>query len=183
MIVKYLAKFILWIIGWKVVSKAAPVEKKYVVLIAPHTSNLDFFMGKLANWVMGVKPKVLVKKEIFNFFTSPLLRMWGGVPIDRSKGANVIVQVVKMVNENDEFILGITPEGTRKRNPNWKTGFYRIADAAKVPICLAFIDFGKKELSMENMYFPTGDMEKDMLEIKLFYKDKVGYHPEKFAIE
>lgn len=182
MIAKYLAKFILWIFGWKILGEA-PKEKKYITLIVPHTSNLDFFMGKLANWVMGVKPKLLVKKEAFNFVTGPIIRMWGGIPIDRSKGSSVIPQVVKMFEENDEFVLGITPEGTRKRNPQWKTGFQRIAKAANVPICLAFIDFGKKELSMETMYTPTEDMENDMKEIKSFYKDKVGYHPEKFAIE
>jgi len=182
MIAKNLAKFILWVFGWKVLGKI-PTEKKYVTLIAPHTANIDFFMGKLANWAMGLEPKLLVKKEIFTFLTTPIIRMWGGMPIDRSKGSNVVSQVVKMFEENETFILGIAPEGTRKRNPEWKTGFYRIAVAANVPICCAFIDFGKKELSMERMFMPTGDTEKDMIEIKSFYKDKVGYHPEKFAIE
>ncbi len=182
MIAKKLAKFILWIFGWKILGEA-PKEKKYVTLIAPHTANIDFFMGKLANWAMGVEPSLLVKKEIFNFFTTPLIRMWGGIPISRGKGNSVVTQVVKMFEENEKFILGIAPEGTRKRNPEWKTGFYRIAYEAKVPICCAFIDFGKKELSMEKMFTPTGDMEKDMIKIKLFYKNKVGYHPKKFAIE
>ena len=182
MITKYLAKFILWIFGWKVLGKA-PIEKKHVTLIVPHTANIDFFMGKLANWAMGVEPKLLVKKEAFNFLTAPIIRMWGGIAIDRKNGQSVVPQVVKMFEENEEFVLGIAPEGMRKRNPDWKTGFYRIADAAKVPICCAFIDFGKKEMSMEKMFIPTGDMEKDMIEIKSFYKDKVGYHPEKFAIE
>ena len=182
MIAKSLAKSILWIFGWKVLGKA-PTEKKYVTLIAPHTANIDFFMGKLANWAMGVAPKLLVKKEAFTLLTAPIVRMWGGIPIDRSKGRSVVPQVVDMFNENEYFVLGIAPEGTRKRNPDWKTGFYRIADAAKVPICCAFIDFGKKELSMEKMFMPTGDMEKDMIEIKSFYKGKVAYHPEKFAID
>lgn len=182
MIKKYLARFIIWIFGWKILGKA-PTEKKYVILIVPHTSYVDFFFGKLANWAMGVEPKLLIKKEAFTFMLGPLIRMWGGVPIDRSNSHSVVPDVVKMFDENDEFVLGITPEGTRKRNPNWKTGFYRIAEAAKVPICLAFIDFGKKELSMEKMFTPTGNMEKDIREIKLYYKDKVGYRPDRFAIE
>jgi len=132
---------------------------------------------------MGVAPKVLVKKEAFVPVIGFFIRMWGGIPIDRSKGGGVVQQVVKMFEEKEEFVLGITPEGTRKRNPNWKTGFYRIANAAQVPICLAFIDFGKKELSMEKMFTPTGNMEKDMQEIKLYYKYKVGYKPDRFAIE
>jgi len=176
------ARFILWIFGWKIRGEA-PKEKKYVVIIAPHTSNLDFFVGKLANWAMGVKPKIIIKKEAFNFFTSPIIKMWGGIPVDRSKSGGVVGEVVRLFQKKDKFILGITPEGTRKRNPNWKTGFYRIAAAAGVPICLSFIDFGKKELSMERMFYPTGDMEKDIYEIKQYYKNKTGYHPEKFAIE
>ncbi len=182
MLLRKIAYFILWLIGWKTIG-GAPNEKKYVTIIAPHTSNIDFFMGKLANWAMGVKPKVIVKKEAFNFFTSPFIKMWGGIPVDRSKTGGVVAEVVRLFKEKDEFILGITPEGTRKRNPNWKTGFYRIARAADVPISLAYIDFGKKELSMGKMFYPTGDMEKDIYEIKQYYKDKVGYHPEKFAIE
>lgn len=181
MIAKYIAKFILWVFRWRVIGEA-PTEKKYIVIIAPHTSNLDFIMGKLTNWVMEVKPKVLVKKEAFVFIFGPIIRLWGGVAIDRSKGSSIIPEVVKMFNDNDEFILGITPEGTRKRNPNWKTGFYRIAVAAKVPISLAFIDFGKKELSMGKLYTPTGNMEKDIFEIKSYYKDKVAYYPDKFAV-
>lgn len=182
MIAKKIAKFILWLWGWKILGKP-PTEKKYVTIIAPHTAYIDFFVGKLATWAMGVEPKTLIKKEVFNFLTAPIVRMWGGIPIDRSKGGSVVPQVVKMFNENEKFILGITPEGTRKRNPNWKTGFYRIANAANVPICCAFIDFGKKELSMEKVFMPTGDLEKDMLEIKSYYRDKIGYHPEKFATE
>ena len=91
--------------------------------------------------------------------------------------------MVKLFNEREELILAITPEGTRKRNPNWKTGFYRIAIAANVPVSLAYIDFGKKELSMGKMFYPTGNMEEDIKKVKEYYKDKKGYHPEKFAVE
>ena len=182
MLLQKFARFIVKLIGWKIIGEA-PKIKKYVIIIAPHTSNIDFFMGKLANWAMGVKPNVIVKKEAFNFLTSPFIKMWGGIPIDRSKSGDTVSEVVRLFKEKDEFILGITPEGTRKRNPNWKTGFYRIAMAANVPICLAYIDFGKKELSMEKIFYPTGDKEKDIYEIKQYYKDKVAYYPEKFAIE
>lgn len=182
MLLQKFARFILKLIGWKITG-GIPHEKKYVTLVAPHTSNIDFFIGKLANWAMGIKPKVLIKKEAFNFITSPFIKMWGGIPIDRSKGAEIIPQVVKLFNEREELILAITPEGTRKRNPNWKTGFYRIAIAANVPVSLAYIDFGKKELSMGKMFYPTGNMEEDIKKVKEYYKDKKGYHPEKFAVE
>jgi 1-acyl-sn-glycerol-3-phosphate acyltransferase len=182
MIAKYLAKFILWVIGWKIDIRIPP-EKKYVIVVAPHTSNWDLIIGKLGNWACGLKPKVLVKKEAFTFFAAPLIRMWGGIPVDRSNSGNIIEEVNKLFEENETFVLGITPEGTRKRNPDWKTGFYRIATRANVPIYLGYVDFATKKGGMHQKFVPTGDMEKDMKEIKAYYKNMKGLHPEQFAIE
>ena len=182
MISKYLAKFILWIFRWKI-NLPIPPEKKYVIVIAPHTSNWDLIVGKLANWASGLKPKVLVKKEAFTFFAGPFIRMWGGVPVDRTNTANLVEQIFKMFEENEAFVLGITPEGTRKRNPNWKTGFYRIALRAKVPIYFGYVDYGTRRGGMHDKFVPTGDMEKDMKEIKAYYKDMKGKFPDQFAIE
>jgi 1-acyl-sn-glycerol-3-phosphate acyltransferase len=181
MITKYLARFAFWIMGWKV-KMLIPPEKKYVVIIAPHTSNWDFLFGKLANWSCGQKTKVLVKKEAFKFLVAPFIKMWGGVPIDRKNTENIVDQVIRMFDKNDKFVLGITPEGTRKRNPDWKTGFYRIAYKANVPIYFGYIDFGKKAIGMHDFIFPGGDMEKDIQQIKFYYKDMKGYYPEQFAI-
>jgi 1-acyl-sn-glycerol-3-phosphate acyltransferase len=182
MIPKYLARFILWITGWKIDFRIPP-EKKCIIVVAPHTSNWDLIIGKLVNWSSGIKPKFLVKKEAFNFFTSPLIYMWGGIPVDRSKSGDVIEQVIKLFEEKEELVLGITPEGTRKRNPDWKTGFYRIAIRANVPIYLGYIDFATKQGGMHQKFVPTGDMEKDMKEIKTYYKDMKGKYPNQFAIE
>ncbi|MDF1546286.1 MAG: lysophospholipid acyltransferase family protein [Bacteroidales bacterium] len=182
MIARYVAKFIFWLIGWKF-DPRIPTEKKYIIIIAPHTSNWDFLIGKLTNWICGVSPKVLVKKEAFTFLTGPFIRMWGGIPIDRNNTVNIVDQVVQYFNDNEEFILGITPEGTRKRNPNWKTGFYRIAVKAKVPIFYGYIDFKTKTAGMHDHFDPTGDMEADMKKIKAYFKDMEGYHKEDFAIE
>lgn len=181
MITRILSKSILRLLGWKL-RMELPSIKKYIIIIAPHTSNWDFFLGKLANWSCGQKAKVLVKKEAFKFIIGSLIKMWGGVPIDRSKSENVVDQVVQYFNSNDSFILGITPEGTRKRNPDWKTGFYRIAVKAQVPVFFGYIDFATKKLGMHDFFVPTGDMEKDMLQIKSYYKDMKGYYPDQFAI-
>ncbi len=180
MMTKILAKFIIWLIGWKI-KMVIPPEKKYILIIAPHTSNWDFIIGKLASWSCGQKAKVLVKKEAFKFLLAPVIRMWGGVPIDRKNTVNIVDQVVQYFEQNDEFVLGITPEGTRKRNPDWKTGFYRIALKAKVPIYFGYIDFGTKKAGMHDCIFPTGDMEKDMIQIKAYYKDMKGHYPDQFA--
>jgi len=181
MVTKILARFVLWLFGWKV-KMVIPPLKKYVIIIAPHTSNLDFFIGKLANWSCGQKCKTLVKKEAFKFFVAPIIRMWGGVPIDRKDTVNIVDQVTKYFKENDEFVLGITPEGTRKLNPEWKTGFYRIALNAHVPIYFGYIDFGTKKVGMHDFLMPTGNMEKEIAEIKAYYKDMKGYRQNQFAV-
>ena len=181
MIKKSISRFILWIFGWKLIG-GAPDAKKFVLAIAPHTSNVDFILGKLASWITGTTTHIIVKKEIFNFFLGPIIRMWGGVPLDRSKSGTVVEDIIKLFNEKDELGLAITPEGTRKRNPNWKTGFYRIAVGAKVPIFYAFIDFKTKTLGMSDRFDPTGDIEKDMKVIKDYYREMEGYHNEKFAL-
>ena len=181
MIARNLSKFILWLLGWKL-RMELPATKKYIVIIAPHTSNWDFLLGKLANWSCGQKPKVLVKKEAFKFIIGAIIRKWGGVPIDRKRSKNLVDQVVQYFNDNDEFILGITPEGTRKRNPDWKTGFYRIAVKANVPIYFGYIDFATKRLGMHDFFIPTGNMESDINQIKSYYKDMKGYNPDQFAV-
>lgn len=182
MILKYISKFILWIFGWKVIG-GSPDAKKYVLAIAPHTSNLDVIVGKLANWVTGTKPHLIVKKEAFTFINAPFIKMWGGVPLDRSDTGTVVEDIIELFNKRDELMLAITPEGTRKRNPNWKTGFYRIAVGAKVPIFIAYMDYKTKTMRMDQRFDPTGDMEKDMKEIKEFFRGMEGYNRGQFAIE
>lgn len=182
MIIRNIAKFIFWLIGWKF-DPIIPTEKKYIIVIAPHTSNWDFVIGKLTNWICGLKPKVLVKKEAFNFFTGPFIRMWGGIPIDRNNTVNIVDQVVQYFNDNEELILGITPEGTRKRNPNWKTGFYRIAVKANIPLYFGYMDYKTKRAGIRDRFDPTGDMEGDMKKIKAYFKGMEGYHKDGFAIE
>jgi 1-acyl-sn-glycerol-3-phosphate acyltransferase len=182
MIIKYFSKVVLWLFGWKVDIRI-PEEKKYVIAIAPHTSNWDLLIGKLANWSTGHQPKFIIKKEAFNFFTAPILKMWGGIPIDRNNTITVVDQLVNHFEENEYFVLGITPEATRKRNPNWKTGFYRIAVKAKVPIYLGYVDFKTKEGGMHQRFDPTGNMEEDIKKIKAYFKDMEGYHKDRFTIE
>jgi 1-acyl-sn-glycerol-3-phosphate acyltransferase len=182
MILKYLSKFILWVIGWKIDIRIPP-EKKYIIAVAPHTSNWDYVIGQFAYWATGLKPKVMIKREAFSSIAGPLIRMCGGIPVDRSKAISLIEQVFKLFEEKDEFVLSITPEGTRKRNPNWKTGFYRIAMRANVPIYLGYIDYAKKRGGMQQKFVPTGDMDKDIKEIKAYYKDMKGKYPDQFALE
>lgn len=114
--------------------------------------------------------------------TRTFFKAVGGIPVDRSRKTSLVDQMVKHFNECKKFHLAITPEGTRKANPNWKKGFYYIALKAQVPIVLIGIDYSKKMISATKAIMPSGDIDKDMREIKLYFKDFQGKHPENFAL-
>lgn len=182
---KLFYKFFLWITGWKTTGKLPPEIKKYIVLVVPHTSNWDFPLGICGRHLVGLSnTKVLMKKELF---TNPVLgsffKSFGGVPVDRSKTSSLVDQIAKNFEDNDDFGLIITPEGTRSYRKKWKTGFYYIAQKANIPLVLGFIDYKKKELGIGYVFYPTGDIESDLAEIKEFYKTKIPKHPEKSSLD
>jgi len=180
---RLLSKFILKATGWKTVGGIPPELTKAVFVIAPHTSNMDFFIGRLYCFQHRIPIKIMIKKESFKGPLGGLLKKAGGVPIDRSISKSLVDQVVQLFNENDTFFFAITPEGTRKRSDKWKTGFYyHIAVKAKVPILLSYIDYEKKEAGIGRIFYPTGDFEKDFKEIEDFYRGRKGKYPEKFNL-
>jgi len=124
----------------------------------------------------------LMKKEWFFWPLGPIFRMMGGIPVVRSKHSRMTDSIAKTAIESDSFILCITPEGTRSKNADWKKGFYYIALTAQIPILLYGVDYQKKEIVCTRTFIPTGDVEKDMYEIKQYYKDFKGKYPEHFAI-
>jgi len=169
------------ILGWKAVV-TVPNYDKCIVCAAPHTSNLDLFIGKLFYGTIGGKTSFMMKKEWFFFPLGLFFKAAGGIPVDRGRKTSLVDQMVAVFNKRKKFHLAITPEGTRKANPNWKKGFYHIAMKAQVPIVLVGIDYSTKTISAGKSIFPSGDIEKDMREIKLYYKNFRGRHPENFAL-
>lgn len=107
----------------------------------------------------------------------------GGVPVDRKKKTDLVEQIALQYKKHRRFSVAITPEATRKRNPNWKMGFYYIALKAEVPIVLAYLDYKKKEIGLTQIFYPSGDELSDLKIIKEFYKDKKGKYPELFTLE
>jgi len=159
------------------------IPSKCVICVAPHTSNRDFFLAKIFyTSVGGGNPHFLMKKEWFFFPLSCLLKSMGGIPVNRKKKQSLTEQMVEKFNLAKRFQLAIAPEGTRKKNPEWKTGFYYIALKAKVPILLAHIDYLKKKIGITGILHPSGDEKQDMQTIKAFYQNFTGRYPEKFAI-
>lgn len=172
-------RFWFWLFGWKVVG-GRPDLKQYVVIVAPHTSNIDFFVGVAARSISGLKSQFLAKKSLFDIpVVGWFMGKLGGHPVDRTKKTNLVDQVVALFQEHDEFVITITPEGTRSYNPDWKTGFYRIAHKAGVPIVMVAFDFEHKEVKYEPPFYPTGDMDRDIEVIKTHFRKIKGKHPEK----
>lgn len=176
-----MGKFLFWLLkrfGWKIDDHAPSGVKKAIVVVGPHTSNWDFVIGKITFMHYGIKAKYLIKKDLFVFPFGPILKAMGGIPVDRQKKNNMTEQAVKLFSENDEFYLVFTPEGTRKYQPNWKKGFYYIAQEANVPIYIAYMDYKRKIGGFHSLFQPTGDVEADIKYIKNIMADYTGKVPE-----
>ncbi len=179
---KFLAKIILRIWGWKIYGCIPPNVNKCIIVAAPHTSNYDFIIGRLAYFSIGIKAHFLIKKQIFKFPFSGIFKAMGGIPVDRGKRNNMIDQIAGMFDKHESLYVVITPEGTRKLVRKWKKGFYFIAQKANIPIALGYIDYAKKEGGIGPVIIPTGDYNKDLITIQDFYRDKTARHPEKFNL-
>ena len=176
---KIISKLALRLLGWRPDGKL-PKPDKYVLIGAPHTSNWDSVYAFLGVGALGLRFKWIAKQSVFPGPLLPLLKFFGGIPIDRSVRSSVIKRMVDLFNSRDKFVLGIMPEGTRSKTDYWKTGFYYIATGANIPIAFAFMDYGKKRVGIADFILhPTGDIESDMKVIRNFYKEIKGKHPEK----
>jgi len=175
-----LSRAILRAAGWKLGSKEGVEIPKCVICVAPHTSNWDFFIGKLFYNAIGCNASFLIKKDWFFFPFNLIFKSLGGVPVDRSKRTSVTDQMVEVFNQRKIFQLAVTPEGTRKPAAEWKRGFYFIAVKAQVPILIGYMDYGKKEVGIKAVFYPTGDPDKDMLTIRSYYKGVQGKNPKNF---
>lgn len=175
---KQIAKKSLNLVGWTVDDRL-PNEKKYVLIVAFHTSNWDFIYGIFAMWAMGERFYWVAKHTLFWGPFSYIFRFLGGIPVDRRAPHGFIAKMVEQFNSSDVMKITIVPEGTRSRVSYWKTGFYYIAVEAKVPIAFAYFDYKNKTVGVGKTFYPSGDIEKDMESIREFYSDKSGKRPEK----
>ena len=166
---RYLLKFVWWLIGWKVVGDIPRNKKKFIIIAAPHTSNWDFIIGVLVRAVVGFKSNFLGKKSLFKPPFGWFFKALGGYPVDRSKSTNLVDQVVEIFNEQEKFVIALAPEGTRNSAADWKTGFYYIADGAKVPIVPVKIDMKSKSVTIFDPFATMGDIDVDLPKIKELY--------------
>ncbi|MBV6647315.1 MAG: 1-acyl-sn-glycerol-3-phosphate acyltransferase [Cyclobacteriaceae bacterium] len=172
-------RFWFWLLGWKIIG-GNPPDKKYVIVVAPHTSNLDFFVGLAARNILRLKSNFLAKNSLFKIpIVGWVLRLLGGHSVDRSKKMKLVDQVVELFETNERFVMTVTPEGTRSYVPNWKTGFYFIAVKAKVPIQMVSFDFKKKVVELKEPFHPSGDLDRDMDYMLSYFRTITPRHPEK----
>lgn len=156
----------------------APDLPRFIIIGAPHTSNWDFVVAMGAGLALGLEFHWLGKHTIFRW---PFGRLWkalGGIPVDRSAGAGVVEQVVAAFARHERFVLGLAPEGTRKKVERWKTGFYRIATGAGVPILMVYLDFRRRVVGLGEVVEPSGDMEADIARTRAYFARFPGKRPE-----
>lgn len=174
---KKLVRFIFRIFGWKIDEKGPDVPKA-VIVIGPHTSNWDFIIGRLSFILYGLKGRYLVKKELFFPPLGWFLKGIGAIPVDRKQRSNLTDEAAKLFEQNESLYIVFSPEGTRAYNPNWKKGFYYIALKANVPIYICYMDYEKKIGGFHSLFYPTGDVDADILHIKSVLKNYKGRFPD-----
>jgi len=175
-ILHLIAKTFVYLTGWKIVGKL-PNEKRIVVVCAPHTSNWDFIFGMILVLAIDIKVKFLAKKSIFVPIFKILLNKLGGIPVDRDNPELLVQKIADYSKNNEGVLIAVTPEGTRKKVTKWKTGFLRIAKISDSIILPLGIDYPSKTFTLEKVFNPTGENEKDIIALKFILKNYIGRHP------
>jgi 1-acyl-sn-glycerol-3-phosphate acyltransferase len=164
---------LLRLFGWRVEGEL-PNIPKCVAIAAPHTSNWDFFFIICAMFAIELRAHWIGKHTLFRWPWGSYMRFLGGTPINRTKTEGIVDQIAKTMNRHERYFLGLAPEGTRKRVKRWRTGFYHVARQAGVPILLIYLDYERKVVGIGPTFEPTGDIDRDMTEIREFYRGKVA---------
>ena len=174
---RVVAKIIMRLCRWESIGEVPAIEKA-VFIAAPHTSNWDGFWLLVYKVAINVDVRFLGKHTLFWWPLGSILRAFGAMPVDRRDASKVVAQLIDAFKTSDRLFLALSPEGTRKWTPYWKTGFYRIADASNVPIVLAFIEYGKRQMGI-GPTLPAGTSLEDTLSaVRKFYAPFVGRRAE-----
>lgn len=154
-----------------------PLPERGVLIGAPHTSNWDLVLMVMVSWQAGVPFKFLVKNSVFWPPLSWIMRALGGIPVDRSADHGLVREIVAMAERGEQFALVITPEATRSKVEYWKSGFYRIARQAHLPLVLGFVDRSRMTCGVGPHLDLTGNVSADMDKIRAYYAGMVGLRP------
>lgn len=169
------------ILGWKIKGELLFV-KKSIFIFAPHTSYYDALYGKLFLNDLGIKYKILSKKELFWFPMNVIMKLYGSIPVRGVVGKNAIYQVSQILEESQSLHVILSPEGALAKVTKWNKGFYYMAYKAKVPIVVGSIDYKKKEIGVKGIIENLNDEEEVMHQINTMYSDVIAKYPEKFSL-
>jgi 1-acyl-sn-glycerol-3-phosphate acyltransferase len=167
--------------GWKFSGERLPDQKKFVIIVAPHTSNWDFPVGVMAMYALGIRGTFLGKDSLFRFPLGLLMRWLGGIPVDRSSKQDAVTQTAELVKRRERVIIALSPEGTRKRTERWRSGFWWIAHKAQVPIVPVAFDFSKREIHIYPPFETTGDPDRDIVELRTRFTPEMAFDPRKYV--
>ncbi|OED48139.1 acyltransferase [Flavobacteriaceae bacterium (ex Bugula neritina AB1)] len=163
------------VLRWKMIGDFnEDAIKKCVIIVVPHTSWHDFYIGLLIRKIANIKIRFMAKKELFKWPFGWYFKKVGGIPLDRTSGQNKVEVIAEEFEKRNELRLAIAPEGTRKKVSSWKTGFYYIAKAANVPIIMVTFDFDKKQNMISEPFYPTGNIDDDLLFMYNFFRKVKG---------
>ncbi len=176
---RWLGSRVLRLLGWRI-DGALPDLSKAVIAVAPHTSNWDFIIGMSAALSLDLDANWLGKKALFRGICGSLLRMLGGIPVDRAHPAGLLQQVVEASEKQKGFLLGISPEGTRKPVTPWKTGCCRIACAARIPLVPVALDYPRKTIRVFSPWIPDDNLEANMARLSRHYHPRMAKKPQNF---
>ena len=177
---KRLARLFLRLTGWEP-EGAKPVERRFVLIAAPHTSNWDLaFLLALAQH-FDVRISWMGKHTLFRPPLGALMRLVGGMPVVRHRKSDLVGQMAQAFEDRESLALVVPAEGTREYTAHWKSGFYHIARRAGVPIVMGYLDYARRRGGFGPALYPSGDMRADMDEIRDFYSDKTGRYPDQFG--
>ncbi len=171
-----IARRLLAAFGWSLVVEP-PSSPKAVIVFYPHTSNWDFFIGITAKSAVALDIHWAGKDSLFSWPLATLSKSFGGIPVKRGQRANQVAQLAAEFGKRESFYLAIAPEGTRRRTDVWKSGFYRLALAARVPVGLAFIDYPRREIGIMGYLTLCGDEASDFANIRKAYAGRIGKYP------
>jgi len=170
-------KFIFYnIMGWKLVGRFDHDIKKSVIIVIPHTSYLDFFLGIFTRRIQNLQIHYIAKKELFNWPFGWFFRWTGGVSVDRTSGQHKVEAIAKVFEKREIFRLSLAPEGTRSKVSEWKTGYYYIAKEVGVPIIPVAFDYKLKQVIIHAPFIPTNDLEADTQFLQNLFKGTHGRH-------
>jgi 1-acyl-sn-glycerol-3-phosphate acyltransferase len=176
----WLGRLSMGLTGWHFEGEV-PDVRKMVLIVAPHTSNWDFPVGLQAKFALRLGGTFIAKHTLFRWPLGILMRVLGGLPVDRSAAAGLTGEVVRALRGADRMTVILTPEGTRARVEQWKSGFYRIAHEAGVPILPVGFDYPRKVIFFAPLFHPTGNYEKDLRLLRAHYRPEMARRPENYG--